>query len=37
MSNGEIKLVFRTADVNSNNKVEAGEWMQFWDLFVNPF
>ena len=37
LTQGEIKIVFRTADVNSDKKVSPLEWNQFWDLFVNPF
>lgn len=37
MSSGEIKLVFRTADRNRDNKVSFAEWADFHTLFVGPF
>lgn len=37
MTLGEIKLIFRTADKNKDNKVSMEEWGEFHGLFVLPF
>jgi len=37
MSAGEIKIVFRNADRNKDNKVSFAEWADFHQLFVAPF
>jgi len=37
MSTGEIKLIFRNADRNKDNKVSFAEWADFHTLFVAPF
>lgn len=37
MSVGEIKIVFRNADRNKDNKVSFAEWADFHALFVAPF
>jgi hypothetical protein len=37
LSLGEIKIVFRTADKNKDNKVSMEEWGEFHTLFVAPF
>lgn len=37
LSWGEIKDVFKTADVNGDEFINQKEWSNFYDLFVNPF
>lgn len=37
LSSGEIRLIFRTADRNKDNKCSFAEWADFHDLFVAPF
>lgn len=37
MTTGEIRLIFRTADRNRDNKVSFSEWADFHTLFVEPF
>ena len=37
LSTGEIKIVFRTADANEDNRISADEWADFHGLFIEPF
>lgn len=37
MTSGEIRIIFRTADRNRDNKVSFAEWADFHTLFVAPF
>jgi hypothetical protein len=37
MSAGEIRIIFRNADRNKDNKVSFAEWADFHNLFVAPF
>jgi hypothetical protein len=37
MSQAEIKLIFRTADRNHDNKISFKEWGDFHALFITPF
>jgi len=37
LSQAEIKMIFRVADLNHDNQVSFQEWIDFHGLFVEPF
>jgi len=37
VTKGEIKIIFRTADLNDDNQISTDEWANFHGLFIEPF
>ena len=37
MTDGEIKIIFNTIDINKNNAVSYDEWQDFHTEFIGPF
>jgi len=37
VSRGEVKVIFKTADINEDNMISIQEWGDFHGLFIEPF